>query len=155
MKKTKIRVVCALLFTAFAVVQAAAQDTREANAPVNQSEYAVRQISIDKIYVTPKCYVIRYRKGVLGDQKVYAALPFDWFDKASKHDGEGNDFGKGQIIRLDTGPVWPYLVVYSKGGALDHIRLYISKWDWHPTWATADDSAAVQKLIADAENLKL
>ena len=153
MKKTKSLVLCALLLMAGAVRQAVAQDTREANEPVNQSEFAIRQIIIDKIYVTPNCYVVSYRKGVLGDQKVFVALPYAWFDKAAKKDGDA--FNKAQIIRLDTGVTWPYLVVYSKGGAVDHIRLYVSKWDWHPTWKTAPENAAVQKLIANAENLKL
>ncbi|MDR0539868.1 MAG: hypothetical protein LBG74_05120 [Spirochaetaceae bacterium] len=133
-----------------------AQDTREKPQPVNQTEFYVKQVMFDKIYTAPQGYIIQYREGVLGDKKIRVAVPYTWFDKAVQESGGDNKvIRKGEMVQIGSGQVWPHLVVYYKSGVLDHIRLYVSKYPNHPTWGTAHDTPAVQKLFSESENWKL
>ena len=146
-----------VLLAGMVVFQAGAQDTFDPNQPVNQSDYYVKQVTFDKIYRAPKGYIVQFRKGVLADEKVRIAMPDSWFDKAkqTKNEDGTKPPTKGEIIQIGTGTLWPYLVVYYKGGEIDHVRLFISKVPTHPTWGHALNTPAVEKLFAEAENWKL
>ncbi|MDR0552337.1 MAG: hypothetical protein LBG72_10090 [Spirochaetaceae bacterium] len=152
------RIFAGALFALVFAGAAWAQDTQEQQQqPINQTDFYVKQVIFDKIYTAPNGYIVQYRTGVLGDKKIRVALPYAWFDKSLQETGSDGTKPplKGEVILLGTGSVWPHLVVYSKGGALDHVRLYVSRNPNHITWGTAYDSPAVQKIFSEAENWNL
>ncbi|MDR2601776.1 MAG: hypothetical protein LBC53_04905 [Spirochaetaceae bacterium] len=143
---------------------ALAQDVQDDGAwrdklkqPANQSEFYVKQTNLDKVYQTSKGYILQYRTGLMQDKKVNIAIPYDWFDAAKTDVAENGkkNVAKCDLIWMDSGRQWPHISVYYKGGEIDHIRLYVSKWRDHQTWGFASESPTVEKLFNEAEAWKL
>ncbi|MDR2717960.1 MAG: hypothetical protein LBB89_07850 [Treponema sp.] len=137
MKKLAI----AAVFAVFVVIGSPvfAQDNKD-----KQSEYYYKNISLEKIYPYKNGYVIQYRRGINGIDKAY--LPMSWFTSSA---------GKGEIVTLPIGKVWPSLSVYYKNGEFSHIRLYVHRLTSHETWGVIPQNANLDSFFEGVEELKL
>jgi hypothetical protein len=88
-----------------------------------QSEFFYYNVPVERVYPYRRGYVVKYRKGAMAMGTTY--LPKEWFAAAG---------GKGELIYLDSGPQWPYLTVYYRGGQFSHVRLYLRKDKGHESW---------------------
>jgi hypothetical protein len=94
------------------------------------SPYYFVKVQIEKVYPYNRGYVVTYRKGVNGLVDTY--LPIEWFEDVNR---KADLPPKGELIMLNPGTVWPYLVVYYKdGGEFSHVRLFVRKDYKHPSW---------------------
>jgi hypothetical protein len=112
---------------------------QESTGPTNTSEFYVLQVPIQKIYSHAKGYIIEYRKNGMGMERLY--LPLEWFTRKAVTEGPL----KGEIVKLRQGNIMPYLAIYYKAGATDHVRLYVrdyrdNSWGNIPVGVNLDDN---------------
>jgi hypothetical protein len=108
-----------VLIAAFQIAPLFAQ-----NVPADgRSDFFYYNVPIERVYPYRRGYVIMYRKG--GTELATTYLPREWFDEAA---------GKGDLINLESGPKWPYLTVYYRGGVFSHVRLYVRRDRNHASW---------------------
>ncbi|MDR2363422.1 MAG: hypothetical protein LBD65_03295 [Spirochaetaceae bacterium] len=119
----------------------AQQNTQADN---KKSEYYYVTVPVEKIYPYRKGYVVAYRKGVTQIARAY--LPVEWFTDAA---------GKGELIYLDPGTSWPYLMVYYKNGEFSHVRLYARRDRGHATWGNIPLNVNIDDRFENVEDLKL
>ena len=140
--KTKSLILAAL--GVFLVAFSAAAQEEPKTEPIkseNSSAYYYVNIPIEKIYPHRLGYLVMYRKSGTGLGQAY--LPVDWFSKSA---------GKGDLIKLDKGSTWPYLSVFYKEGAVSHVRLFVRREMYHPSWgllpkgSNIDDRFEVSEL---------
>jgi len=120
-----------------------AQDKKEKQKE-NDSEYYYKNISLERIYLHQRGYVVQYRKGVNGFERAY--IPIEWFESSA---------GKGEIINLPPGNVWPSMSVYYKDGAFSHVRLYVHRSPSHRTWGTIPQGTNLDSRFEGVEDLQL
>ncbi len=118
-------------------------DTGPKKNPDNWSSYSYRNIAIEKIYPHQLGYVISYRKGPSEFANAY--LPLTWFAQSA---------GKGELIHLGIGKMWPYLTVYFKDDKFSHVRLYVrdyshSSWGRLPINANLDSNFDVEEVLLE------
>ncbi|MDR2510332.1 MAG: hypothetical protein LBC77_06780 [Spirochaetaceae bacterium] len=134
MKKAFCFFVISAVVFGLTALPAEAQQEGE-GGPFNRSEFYVVHLPIEKVWVHNKGYIVEYRKTPLVSKKVF--LPIEWF-LPSKEVGAAR---KGEIILTGTGKSWPHMSVYYKGGAIDHIRLFVRRNERHFTWGALQMSA--------------
>jgi len=105
-----------------------------------ESHYYPVTVQVVKIFAHADGYEVVYRKGTDATAAVY--IPSRWFVPG----------GKAELIR-GSGPSYPYLVVFYKDGAFDHLRLYVQKDIKDPSWGLLAPDAGKGKF--DGEDLKL
>jgi len=132
----------AAVFAVFLVIGSPvfAQD----NHKEQQSEYYYKNISLEKIYPYRNGYIVQYRRGINTIDKAY--LPMSWFTGSA---------GKGEIITLPQGKVWPSLTVYYKNGEFSHVRLYVHHLTSHETWGTIPQAVNIDSSFENVEKLDL
>ncbi|MDR3356351.1 MAG: hypothetical protein LBO04_04100 [Spirochaetaceae bacterium] len=142
------RIVCLSVLITFGLAAGAVFAQNGAAAGVSgKSPYGVITIPVDKIYSHSKGYVIEYRKNGMGTNRIY--LPLDWFiEKVNMETPR-----KGELMKLKSGSVWPYISVYYRDGKTDHVRLYVRE-ETHSTWGTIlngvdldDEFGGVEEVI--------
>jgi len=136
------KLVIAAVFVVFLVIGSSvfAQD----NLKDKQSEYYYKNITLERIYPYRTGYVVQYRKGINQMDKAY--LPMSWFTSSA---------GKGEIVTLPNGNVWPSLSIYYKNGEFSHVRLYVHHLDSHQTWGTIPQDINLDSTFAGVEKLDL
>jgi hypothetical protein len=115
----------------------------------DSSSYYFVKVQIEKVYPYNRGYVVTYRKGV--NKLVDTYLPIEWFSDVDRKEGEPP---KGELILLNQGAVWPYLVVYYKDGAFSHVRLFVRKDYKHQTWGGII-SEDIAERFDNVEEIKL
>lgn len=90
----------------------------------NESEMYYISVPIDKVYLHQLGYVVSYRSGYTQRR---AFIPLEWFSRAN---------GKANLVKIPTGNVWPYLVVYYRNGEFSHVVLNIKDSLAHQSWGT-------------------
>ena len=142
MKKLIIAVFCAAFFVVGLPVfaQDKAEDKQKNE---NDSDFYYKNISLEKIYPYRNGYVVQYRSGL---RMARAYLPIEWFSSSA---------GKGEIITLPKGTVWPSLSVYYKDGEFSHVRLYVHRSPSHQTWGTIPQTANIDDRFENVENLDI
>jgi hypothetical protein len=136
----KICFFIAVVIALVTVVPVFAQDVA-----ARKSEQYYVNVPIERIYPYRKGYVVAYRDNI--DDVLYTYIPYDWFTTIG---------GKGDIITLSSGTSWPYLAVFYKNGAFDHVRLYIRKESTHPSWGSVlRDVNIDDRFDPEAADLKL
>ncbi len=140
-----LRITVCLLFALLFVLPAIAQD---AARPTNQSgdkwsEFYYLNLPIEKVYPHRLGYVVVYRKS--GNELGRTYLPMEWFADSA---------GKGELIKIHSGAVWPYLSVFYKSGKFDHLRLYVRSSFDHPSWGNLPQGASIDDNFK-VEDLKL
>ena len=109
----------------------------------NWSQYYYINVPIDKVYPYKTGYMVLYRKS--GTELARAYLPLKWFLSSG---------GKGELIKLDAGTEWPYMSVFYKDGAFDHVRLYVRRDMSHPSWGNLPQGTNLDAQF-NTEDLKL
>jgi hypothetical protein len=109
-----------------------------------ESEYFYVNVPLEKIYPYRKGYVVQYRKGV--NQMGRAYLPVEWFEQAAS---------RAELLYLGPGNSWPYLTVYYKNGAFDHVRLYVHRSRTHETWGSVSLTVNIDDRFENVDDLKL
>jgi len=132
----------AAVFTVFLVIGSSvfAQDKPKDK----QSEYYYKNVTVEKIYPYRTGYVVQYRRGINSMDKAY--LPITWFTSSA---------GKGEIVTLPNGNVWPSMTVYYKNGEFSHVRLYVHHVTSHETWGTLPLTVDLDSAFAGVEKLDL
>lgn len=115
-----------LLFLVFAVSPLIAQESAGGafGKFKNESEFYYVNVPIERVYPHQLGYLVMYR---FGDGLKRAYLPHTWFSKAA---------GKAQLVRISSGNVWPYLVVYYRNKEFSHAVLYVHSNFGHESWGT-------------------
>ncbi|MDR2804009.1 MAG: hypothetical protein LBB22_06960 [Treponema sp.] len=139
----KISVVC-LFVLFFSVFSAFAQET--SRAPVDNSEFYVLQVTIDKIFPYTKGYILEYRKNGIGSSRIF--LPAEWFARTNKTEGPL----KGELSMLLDKKVWPYLTIYYKDGKTDHVRLFVREHS-HLTWGSVPSTVSFDANFEGVEEI--
>ena len=136
------KLMVAAVFVVFLVIGSSvfAQD----NLKDKQSEYYYKNITLERIYPYRTGYVVQYRKGINQMDKAY--LPMSWFTSSA---------GKGEIITLPNGNVWPSLSIYYKNGEFSHVRLYVHHLESHVTWGTIPQTVDLDSTFASIDKLEL
>lgn len=120
----------AALVALLCVLPAAAQTAAKDDSGGSQESFYYVNVPIEKVYPHRLGYFILYRKG--GSELGQAYLPISWFTQSA---------GKGEFIRLPSGPDWPYLSVFYKGGKFSHVRLFVANSYAHQSWGNLPSSA--------------
>lgn len=122
-----------------------AQDTASASpkSGENWSEFYYINLPIEKVYPHKLGYMVVYRKSGKDLGRTY--LPMEWFTESA---------GKGELITIDNGALWPYISVFYKAGKFDHLRLYVRKGFSHPSWGNLPQGADIDANFK-VEDLKL
>lgn len=143
MKTLRVSVLALLAF--FCVLPVFAQKSAQESSKSGEawSEYYYVNVPLEKVYPHRLGYMVTYRKG--GSQISRAYLPQKWFSRAGE---------KGEIIKLDGGADWPYLIVYYKNGAFSHVRLFVRNSFSHPSWGSLPAGVPGDEKF-DVEELKL
>lgn len=105
-----------------------------------ESRYYPVTVQVVKIFAHADGYEVVYRKGTADTAAIY--IPVRWFVPG----------GKAELIR-GTGPTYPYLVVFYKDGAFDHLRLYVQADIKDQSWGILAPEAGKGKF--DGEDIKL
>ena len=138
MKKLILVVIFAVLMTAGSPIFAQNKQKE------NDSEYYYKNISVEKIYLYRNGYIIQYRRGINGMERAY--LPIAWFSSSA---------GKGEVVTLPQGTVWPSLSVYYKNGEFSHVRLYVHHSPSHQTWGIIPQDVNLDSYFEGVEELDL
>ena len=138
MKKLVIAVLFAVFF--FAGSSLFAQSAQSDS----ETEYYYHNISIERIWPYRAGYIVQYRRGFLQHGRAY--LPISWFTSTA---------GKGEIIKLPPGNAWPYMSIYYKNGEFGHVRLYVHRWNSHPTWGNVPQTVNLSHEFDDIENITI
>jgi len=109
----------------------------------NKSEFYYVNVPLEKVYPHQKGYMVLYRKS--GSVLTRAYLPLTWFSESA---------GKAELLKLDHGTVWPYMTVYYKNGAFDHVRLFVRREMSHQSWGNFPQGTSLDAEF-EAEDLKL
>lgn len=141
MLRYTVAALAALLFSVPVLGQEAPKT--EPISPENSSAYYYVNIPIEKVYNHRLGYVVMYRKS--GTELGQAYLPSDWFTKSA---------GKGELIRMQSGKNWPYLTVFYKDGQVDHVRLFVRREMYHPSWGILPPGTNIDDRF-DSKDLKL
>ncbi|GHU41696.1 hypothetical protein FACS1894190_10110 [Spirochaetia bacterium] len=143
-----MKITKSFLIVIFALIFAPVVFGQDAAGPVTKSEFYIVQVPIEKVYAHAKGYVVEYRKNGMGTNVAY--LPISWF----KREVGSETPQKGEIVRLGSGNVMPYLTVYYKEGKTDHVKLYVRKDPAHSTWGRIiSGGAPVDSEFDNVENL--
>lgn len=138
----KIRtVLLAAVFLFFSILPGIAQDA-DISTDTNTDKWSnlfYVNVPIEKIYPHTLGFVVLYQKSNSELGRIY--LPDSWFASSG---------GKGDLIKMDAGTTWPYLVVFYKDGKFDHVRLYVRRDKSHPSWGLLPPDAN----IADKFNVE-
>lgn len=127
-------------FVAFvSVLPIAAQEAERDNW---SSMYYIN-VPIEKIYPHNLGYMVLYRKSGIELGRAY--IPQAWFSEAG---------GKGEIIRIASGTLWPYMSVYYNQGQFSHVRLYIRRDRAHPSWGMLPQGTRIDERF-NIEELNL
>ncbi|GHU92225.1 hypothetical protein FACS189479_00480 [Spirochaetia bacterium] len=110
-----------------------------------ESEYFYVNVSVEKVYLYNKGYVVQYRKGSGRMARTY--LPQEWFT--------GNGAAKGELITLAPGNSWPSLTVYYQNGDFSHVRLYVHRLQAHETWGYIPSGTNIDEHFENVEDLRL
>jgi hypothetical protein len=110
----------------------------------SEAEFYPRTIPIEKIYSHRKGYVVQYRKGVNQMSRVY--IPLEWFAGIA---------GKADIVTIPRGKTWPYMTLYYKEGAFNHVRLYVIRERTHESWGLVPLTTNIDDRFEGVEELKL
>ena len=137
MKKVLFAVLLGLIISA--VPSLYAQDNG-----TNESEYYYVSTPIEKIYTHRNGYVISYLKGVGKMAQLY--IPVEWFN---------DNPVRADIILEGTGPTWPRMVLYYKGGEFSHVRLFVRRDRGHPTWGVVPFYVNIDQEFKDTQELRL
>jgi len=130
-----------MVFAVFTVLLAAGLPVfAQADKKANDSEYYYKNVTLEKIYPYRNGYVIQYRRGLNRIEKGF--LPLEWFSSSA---------GKGEIITLPKGQVWPSLTVYYKNGEFSHVRLYVHHMASHSTWGTIPQNVNLDSQFENVE----
>ena len=115
------------------------------NAPrFKESEYYYQNVSIEKIFVYRKGYIVLYRKGLAHMARTY--IPDEWF----------NDIGgKGELIMLGSGKEWPSMTVYYRNGDFSHVRLKIRRHRGHESWGIVPLNVNLDEYFEGVEEVQL
>jgi hypothetical protein len=127
MKKFSFIWIAVLFAAGFSAAPVFSQDAAAAAGPVDNSEFYVLQVPIEKIYVNPKGYYVEYRKN--GFEKNSIILPRTWFVRTP----ETTSALKGEVVKISNAKYSPHLAIYYKDGKTDHIKLFVRE-DNHKTW---------------------
>lgn len=128
-KKTAAVCLFALLSVFLAIPAFSQDDAAPGDPPVSNSDFYVLQVPIEKIYSTPKGYLIEYRKNGLRMNSIL--LPIEWFTRTAAT----TEALKGEMVRLINGKFFPYMTIYYKDGKTDHVRVFIRDVN-HRTWGS-------------------
>ena len=88
-----------------------------------ESEYYYVNVPIERIYAHKDGYVVSYLKGLNKIAQIY--IPIEWFTDPS---------GKGDLVAMGSGSLWPNMTIYYKSGEFSHVRLIVRRDRRHPTW---------------------
>ena len=141
MKKLIIAVIFAVFMVAGLPVFAQEEQKEEKNEP---ADYYYKNITLEKIYLYRRGYVIQYRRGL--NQIGRAYLPLEWFSSTAS---------KGEIINLPAGNSWPSMSIYYNEGEFSHVRLYVHRSSAHRTWGTIPQNVNLDSRFDDVEDLKI
>jgi hypothetical protein len=143
MKKAGFVWLLAMLMFTFSASPAFSQD---AAGPVDNSDFYILQVPIEKIYATPKGYFVEYRRNTLGRNSVI--LPRSWFTRTADNTAPL----KGEMIKINGKTGGPYMTIYYKAGKTDHVRLYVRE-DNHNTWGRSAPTDANFDNVDDIEDI--
>jgi hypothetical protein len=149
MKAVKIIFIGALFLGVGAFISLSAQEAEQTRGAAYESEFYVTQLPIEKIWTHNKGYVVQYRKTPLINK--FAYLPLDWFVRSDENTGPL----KGEVVLLGPGKIWPHMSIYYKGGAFDHVRLYVRKEGTHVTWGSIKPYTDYDKDFENIADLKI
>jgi hypothetical protein len=146
MKKISLIQMVTLFVAGFSAAPVFSQDAAAAD-PVGKSEFYVLQVPIEKIYASPKGYLVEYRRN--GLEKNSVILPRTWFVRTP----ETTSALKGEMVKISNGKYSPYLAIYYKDGKTDHVKLFVREEN-HKTWgerlpssANFDDVDNIEEII--------
>jgi hypothetical protein len=134
------RMIIALSVLLFTIFPMAAQTISEDK----KSEYYYTTVYVEKIFPYRKGYVVYYRKGLADMARTY--LPLEWFTETA---------GKGDLVRIGPGSVWPSLTVFYKNGEFDHVRLIVRREMGHETWGNIPLGVNLDSHFENVEDIKL
>ncbi|MDR1058754.1 MAG: hypothetical protein LBL43_04320 [Treponema sp.] len=136
----------AVLFAAVLGVSLFAQDNQGGQNKKFKSEAEVYPLTIpiERIYSYRKGYVVQYRKGINQVGRVY--IPMDWFEGIA---------GKADLVTIPRGKSWPYMTLYYRDGAFDHVRLYVVRERSHESWGLVPLTSNIDDRFEGVEDLKL
>ncbi|MDR3275614.1 MAG: hypothetical protein LBT11_00150 [Treponema sp.] len=139
----KFRYTLALGMALTAALPALAQSK---NIPqVTESEYYYRSVGIEKVYPCDEGYVVSYQQGLNKLVNVY--IPMAWFYELSN--------GRGEIVYLKSGAMWPHLDIYYKNGEFAKVRLYLRRDRRHITWGSVRPGLDLGSYFAGVESISL
>ncbi|MDR2344169.1 MAG: hypothetical protein LBD86_06545 [Spirochaetaceae bacterium] len=145
----RLRYVCLIALITFGIPATALLAQNEPAGGVSgKSPFGVVNTSIEKIYSHSKGYVVEYRKHGMGTDRLY--LPIEWFKWKPNMESPP----KGELIRIKTGNVWPFLAVYYKDGKTDHVRLYVRD-NSHQTWGTILNGVNLDDKFDGVEEVRI
>lgn len=132
MKTRTVLLVAVFLF--ISILPGIAQDARipaDTN-PDNWANLFYINVPIEKIYPHTLGFMVLYQKSNNELGRLY--LPDSWFTASG---------GKGDLIKMDAGTTWPYLVIFYKDGKFSHVRLYVKRDKSHPSWGLLPPDANI------------
>jgi hypothetical protein len=140
LKTRTVLLVAVFLF--ISILPGIAQDARipaDTN-PDNWANLFYINVPIEKIYPHTLGFMVLYQKSNNELGRLY--LPDSWFTASG---------GKGDLIKMDAGTTWPYLVIFYKDGKFSHVRLYVKRDKSHPSWGlfTPDANIADKFKVED------
>ncbi|MCL2271056.1 MAG: hypothetical protein FWC24_06920 [Treponema sp.] len=142
------KVIFAVIFTIFLVagspIFAQEEEQKQDKKKGNESIYYYKNLSLEKIFMYRRGYVVQYRRGPNRMGRAY--LPHEWFTAAA---------GKGEIINLPPGNSWPSMSVYYKEGEFSHVRLYVHRSPYHLTWGALPQNVNIDSYFENVEVLEL
>jgi hypothetical protein len=97
--------------------------------------YPVR-VDVVKVFSHADGFRVVYRKGTSDVASVY--IPARWFVPG----------GKAELVR-DNDPSFPYMSVFYKDGAFDHLRLYVLSDQRDTTWGVLAPAEGAGKFQSD------
>jgi len=118
-----------------------AQDNK---SKYNESEMYYKNVTVEKIYPSPKGYIIQYRRG---ENRIgTVGIPNEWFTDAG---------GKAEMLKMPPGTNWPSMTIFYKDGNFHHIRLYVHHVKGHSTYGNLPQTADVSKYFSDSDNFTI
>jgi len=109
-----------------------------------ESDLAVINVSLERIWPYRLGYVVQYR--LPGNRMARAYLPIEWF-------GGGDD--RAELIALPAGASWPSLSVFFRDGEFVRLRLYVHRSPMHQTWGNIPSTVNLQSSFEGIETLEL
>ena len=97
--------------------------------------YPVR-IDVVKVFSHADGFRVIYRKGTADVAALY--LPARWFVPG----------GKAELVRAND-PSFPYMSIFYKNGAFDHLRLYVLSDQHDDTWGVLAPADGAGKFVSD------